>query len=145
MIDAFRSGGKRPRMLALAVLACALLLRLLVPAGWMPVSDASGVHLTICTGTGPMTMPGMGPMATMAPGRTTVGMAHHMPSDQQGVPEHPCAFAHHGLAIGEPVLPTLVLPVAPATLLPSGLAALVSIGRGLAAPPPPQTGPPSIG
>ena len=141
MIEALRSGARRPRMLALALLACALLLRLLVPAGWMPVSDANGVHLTLCSGTGPMTMPSM---AAMAPGKTMAGMAHHMPTDEQGAPEHPCAFAHLGLAIAETRLPALMLPVAPATLVPAGLAMLVSVGRGLAAPPPPQTGPPAI-
>jgi len=144
MIEALRSGARRPRMLALAVLACALLLRLLVPAGWMPVSDARGIHLTLCSGTGPMTMPTMGPMGHMAHGETMAGMAHHMPSDQQGAPEHPCAFAHFGLAVATPRLPALPLPVAPATLVPAGLAALVMVGRGLAAPPPPPTGPPSI-
>ena len=71
MIETLRSGARRPRMLALAVLACALLLRLLVPAGWMPVSDANGVHLTLCSGTGPMTMP----MAGMAHGETMAGAA----------------------------------------------------------------------
>ena len=141
MIDTLRSGARRPRMVALALLACALLLRLLVPAGWMPVSDAAGVHLTLCSGTGPMTMP---PMGTMAHGRTMAGIAHHMPSDQQGVPEHPCAFGQLSLAIAEPKLPALALPIAPAALIPAGLAALVSIGRGLAAPPPPPTGPPAI-
>lgn len=137
MIDALRSGAKRPRMVALAVLACAMLLRLLVPAGWMPVADANGVHLTPCSGTGPMTMP-------MASGQTMAGTAHHMPSDQQGAPEHPCAFGHLSLAIAEPEWPALILPITPATLVPAGLAALVSIGRGLAAPPPPPTGPPAI-
>ena len=144
MIAALRSGrgrpGASPRLLASAMLACALLLRLLVPAGWMPVRDATGLHLTICTGTGPMAMP-------MAPGTTAgpmAGMAHHMPGDQQGIPEHPCAFAHHGLAVAAPRLPALVRPLAPVALLPAGLATRVAIGRGLAAPPPPPTGPPSL-
>jgi hypothetical protein len=127
-------------MLALAVLACALLLRLLVPAGWMPVSDATGMHLTLCSGTGPMAMP----MAPMAHRMTVAGAAPHMPTDQQNAPEHPCAFAHLGLAIAEPTLSALMLPATPGTLVPVGIATLVSIGRGLAAPPPPPTGPPTI-
>ncbi len=130
-------------MLAAAVIACALLLRLLVPAGWMPVSDAQGVHLTPCSGSGPMTM-AMGPMKPMARGQTVAGMTHPMPGDQQGVPEHPCAFANLGLALAEPEMPVMMLPIAPAALVPAGLAMLVSIGRGLAAPPPPPTGPPAI-
>ena len=141
MIEALRSGARRPRMLALALLACALLLRLLVPAGWMPVSDANGVHLTLCSGTGPMTMPSM---AAIAPSPTMAGMSHHMPTDQQGAPEHPCAFANLGLAVAEPGPLALLPPVASATLMPAGVALLVSIGRGLAAPPPPPTGPPAI-
>jgi len=143
MIDTLRSGARRPRMVALALLACALLLRLLVPAGWMPVTDATGVHLTLCSGTGPMTMP-MEAMARMAHGGTMAGMAHHMPTDQQGAPEHPCAFANLGLAVAEPGPLALLPPVASATLMPAGVALLVLIGRGLAAPPPPPTGPPAI-
>jgi hypothetical protein len=123
-------------MLALAVLTCALALRLLVPQGWMPVSDSHGFRITLCSGSGPvdmdMAMPGMA--------------MHHGKADhgQQPMPDHACAFAGLGLALAEPVLPTLLAPSAITTeaMAPKPLA--IAIGRGLAAPPPPSTGPPAF-
>jgi hypothetical protein len=122
-------------MLALAVLACALALRMLVPEGWMPVSDGHGFRITMCTGTGPMDM-------TMAmPGMA----AHPDPSGhgpQQPMQDHPCTFAHLGLALAEPVLPALALPPAREAEVIAAKAFAIAIGHGLAAPPPPATGPP---
>jgi hypothetical protein len=136
VIEAMRSGSRSHRMLALAVLACALALRMLVPQGWMPVSDAHGFRITMCSGTGPMDM-------TIAmPGMTMHGKADHAP--QQPMQEHPCTFAHLGMALAEP--PSLTLPLPPfaqAEALALKTPA-VAIGRGLAAPPPPSTGPPTL-
>ncbi len=141
MIDAFRSGRNRLRTIALALLACALALRLLIPAGWMPVADAQGFHLTLCSGAGPLEIPPARPMAGMA----HHGAHHHDHHHDQGIPDHPCAFAGLGLALAEPVLPAIALiaPVieAPVAIIPTA----VAIGRGLAAPPPPPTGPPALG
>lgn len=125
-----RSGLGRHKALALAVLACALALRMLVPQGWMAVSDNHGLRFVLCSGTGPLEM-------TMA----MPGMAGH--HDQSGhdrpMQDHPNAFANLGLALIEPMLiePLLLAAVA---LEPKALT--VAIGRGLAAPPPPSTGPP---
>jgi hypothetical protein len=123
-------------MLALVVLACALGLRMLVPQGWMPVSDTHGFRITMCTGTGPMdmtvTMPGM----TMHDGK-----AGH---DQQPMQDHPCTFAHLGLALAEPGLPALILPPISRAEAVAAKAFAVAIGHGLAAPPPPSTGPPAL-
>jgi hypothetical protein len=136
VIEAMRNGSRNYRMLALAVLACALALRMLVPQGWMPVSDAHGFRITMCSGSGPMDMPMAMP-----------GMAMHHDKaghDQQPMQDHPCTFAHLGLALAEPVLPTLTLPplVRAEALASKPLA--IAIGRGLAAPPPPATGPPAL-
>lgn len=108
--------------------ALALLARALVPAGWMPVADAGGVRLGLCD-SAVMAMPGMkhGP----AP-------MHH-----QGAPDHPCAFAGAAAALDSPVL----APPAPflaAWIAPRSAPAAIAIGRGLAAPPPPPTGPPAF-
>ena len=134
MIERLRSGSRSHKAFALAVLACALALRLLVPQGWMPVSDAHGFRLTLCSGTGPMDMP----MASMP------GMAaqHDKSGHDQPAAEHSCPFANLALALAEPVVPALTSPTVftVEAIDPRPLA--VTIGRGLAAPPPPSTGPP---
>lgn len=125
-----------PRAAILAVLALALLGRLAVPAGWMPVTDAYGTRLTICTGMGPLD----------APQHTMPGMAgHHAPGEhKQDYGDHVCPFAGAALALTEPTLPTLDLPPIAVHDLAPLLHIAVAIGRGLAAPPPPATGPPSL-
>ena len=134
VIEAMRSRSRGHRMLALAVVACALALRLLVPQGWMPVADGHGFRLTLCSGSGPMEMP----TASMP------GMAGHHDDSGHGQPaaEHPCAFANLGLALAEPVLAVFAAPLLSSSeaIDPKPLA--IAIGHGLAAPPPPSTGPP---
>ncbi|WP_026359353.1 hypothetical protein [Sphingomonas sp. PR090111-T3T-6A] len=138
MIDASRSRPARPRTIALALLACALTLRLLVPAGWMPVADAQGLHLVLCSGSGPLEMPSAHAMTGMK------GMHHHGHHDPS-MPDHPCAFAGLGVALAEPLLPLLALPVRAVAVRLDHAGEMVAIGRGLAAPPPPATGPPALG
>jgi hypothetical protein len=85
-------------------------------------------------------MPGMGMMDQAMPMK---GMHHgkHMPGDH----DHDCGF---GAAVGGAAdLPTLILPamLAPVALPIDFLSQmLVRPGLGLAAPPPPKTGPPSV-
>lgn len=107
----------------LAVLALAL--RLVVPAGFM-LSQGSG--LVICTGQGAL---------TVVPGQDGAPA----PSDRPD--HHPCAFAAAAadgfrtlLAAAEPVR----FAVPAAVLIP--LLRAQRPGLGLAAPPPPTTGPP---
>jgi hypothetical protein len=139
MRKALRSGAKGPRAIALALLACALALRFLVPAGWMPVSDVRGFHLTLCSGAGPVEMPAMAMHHAMA------GMAHHGPQHDPDMQDHSCPFAGLSLALAEPTLPAVAAgPAVAAVTLPLRAFA-VAIGRGLAAPPPPPTGPPALG
>jgi hypothetical protein len=84
------------RALAAWVLACALAMKILVPAGFMPVISVTGMSIEICGGTaraqGAMAMP---------------GMAHHSDkSDHQGR-DLPCAFSGltaPSLAAADPVL-----------------------------------------
>ena len=134
-MDALRRLTAAQRRLLLVLFACALFVRAFVPQGWMPMSDADGrVGLTLCSGTmsdAPMAM------ATDGRGDARKQVPAHDPS-----PDHPCAFAGLGLAHGAPPLLALIAPPVPDLIerrLPETIAA---IGHGLAAPPPPQTGPP---
>jgi len=130
------------------LVAFALAVRLLVPAGYMPMAGAAG--LEICAGqnadlramsamAGPAAMPGM----AMDHAMPMKGMDHG--KAMPGYHDHDCGF---GAAIGGAAdLPVLILP---ALLAPVALPVafvrqmLVRPGLGLAAPPPPKTGPPSI-
>ncbi len=123
---------------ALLLLCLAMFMRLLVPAGWMPVETASGgLAITLCSGSGPMPMTIAGPTAAAM-------KAMHHGTDQQdhGPGDHPCTFSSLAMALDEPPLLVIDLPklIVEAWTASTGLA--VSIGRGLAAPPPPSTGPP---
>lgn len=113
------------------VLALAIALKLLVPQGWMP--DRRG-GLMLCSGKAPVAaVPGM------AHGKHA---KHGAPS--KPVADHPCAFAGLGMAAAPP--PPLVVVTAPAMTrdaLPV-VPLAVAVGRGLAAPPPPATGPPAF-
>lgn len=131
-----------PRAAALALIACALFLRFLVPQGWMPMQTGQGWRITLCSGSGPMiaapamTMPGMTHAMAMP--------AHHLPADNWDAGDHPCAFANLALALNDPGTPVPLLPRLLLSAWIAGPAALVAIGRGLAAPPPPATGPPTL-
>ncbi len=79
------------------LLAAALLLRVLVPAGFMPMETPGGVVLTLCSGHGPAAQ-------ASAPHHGHGGSAHHAAAqdrdDAQGY-EARCAFADLALpAIG---------------------------------------------
>jgi len=129
------------------LVAFALAVRLLVPAGYMPMAGTAG--LEICAGQN-ADLRAMAPMAGLAamPG---MAMDHAMPMKgmdhgkaMPGDHDHDCGF---GAAIGGAAdLPVLILP---ALLAPVALPVafvrhmLVRPGLGLAAPPPPKTGPPT--
>ena len=110
--------------------AFALALRLLVPAGYMP-ADGKGLRITLCTGDG-----------MVAAWVDSQGNLHKGEKAPEGKGDHPCAFAGVGAlaeagspadALEPPALLARVQPTLPDHAFP---------GRGLAAPPPPQTGPP---
>lgn len=131
----FRSSSLRHRFGWLMLLVAALLVRGLAPEGWMPVANAAGgIEIALCNGTGP------GDVMVL----THDGQLHHKaPTNGQGG-DHPCAFAGVGIADAPPLLPAVVAPVR-ADAAASGLAAAaITPGRGLAAPPPPATGPPAL-
>jgi hypothetical protein len=127
-----RNGGLR--RLALFLLACALLLRIAVPAGWMPQAHAGSVTLAWCSGMGDSAPAEAKALIAKAIGEPEA--PKHKPASDQ-----PCAFAAaaHPIAYADPL--PLLAPVAqdPVALHP----VLIPFpGRGLVAPPPFATGPP---
>jgi hypothetical protein len=114
---------------ALALLAAALLLRMALPAGWMPVAGADGVRIEICSGEGLKTV------MIDAEGR-----AH----PDSPAPRDPCPYS---LAAAIPLDPPMqaALPLPPAAvaalLLPAHTTARLLAWR---ASRPPARGPPSL-
>lgn len=123
-----------PRSAAFTLIACALLLRALIPAGWMPTTGADGVaRISICTG--------MGPTSAWI---DRDGKLHKEAPAKKHRDQQPCGFG--ALGAGLDATPSLAI-VTPAD--PDGTFALIdrqtlSISHGLAAPPPPSTGPPHL-
>ncbi|MBO9622981.1 MAG: hypothetical protein J7500_09745 [Sphingomonas sp.] len=125
-------GGTR---LALLLVACALLFRVAVPAGWMPQLGTQGLSLNWCSESG------MG-----APAEAHALLAKALgdkPDPVHKAPDQPCAFAAAAQPLASAEQPQLPLPRArPEPVPPVVLTALP--GRGLAAPPPLSTGPPHL-
>ncbi len=130
----FRRLMIRQPNLMLALLALTLAMRVIVPSGFMPTTGTDGmVRISLCTGMGPQTawLDKSGQVHKEAPGK-----GQHDPQ--------PCGFGV--LALGtdvpnEPAVEPLIPLNVSAALLPNFA---VAIGRGLAAPPPPSTGPPIL-
>ncbi|TFI59648.1 hypothetical protein E2493_03865 [Sphingomonas parva] len=123
------------------LLGLAIALRVLVPAGWMPVFGAHGVRLELCGGRAPQ------PALELPHHDGQAVSAHAGHGGDKGKdpppPDQPCAFA----AVAAPWLGAdLPLPLAPPALALAAIspATFVALGRGLAAPPPPSTGPPLL-
>lgn len=116
------------------LMALAMLARLLVPAGFMPMAGAGGAPtLVMCTGTGPMAMPAMARADTR----------RHDPATGHDA-EHACPFATMAAAVDFARLPLPPLRFAAIVVgMPPAVHHATS-GRGLAAPPPPKTGPPLL-
>ena len=74
------------RHLAVLICAATLLLKLLVPTGYMIDSDHGRMTITICSGTTPRTM-------TMEMPGMHGDMADHGKSKEHGKAEMPCAFS----------------------------------------------------
>ncbi len=127
------------RTLLLLLVALAMAVRAAVPAGWMPMTGADGAtRLVLCPGSGSVggtAMPGMA-MAETSPDK------HHDPAAPAA--DHDCPFGVTALAVdlAVPLIAPLGVGVAAETV-PAPSPALLP-GRGLAAPPPPSTGPPAL-
>lgn len=120
--------------LMLALFALTLAIRVIVPSGFMPTTDADGmIRISMCSGMGPQTawLDKSGHIHKEAPA--------HSQHDQQ-----PCGFSVLGLGLD--VQATNAAPIqhiAVSEFRPLATQ-ILSIGQGLAAPPPPSTGPPSL-
>jgi hypothetical protein len=118
------------RGLFAALLALALGLRILIPAGFMPLVSADGVSVTLCSGTDA--------------GNVTVDLGKKPVDRPQDA--GPCSFGA-GLAAG--LLPVaavlLLLPLPEPPALPQLPLRAQRLAPQPAAPPPPAIGPPAIG
>lgn len=110
----------------------ALAMRVLIPSGYMPSSERS-FALTICTG-----------MDTQTVWMDKTGKLHKEdPSKGKSVEHPPCAFAGAAMPADFPSA-ALQIAMAPVALaIPVFAKREISVGAGLAAPPPPAIGPPS--
>lgn len=118
--------------IALALIALALTMRVLIPGGWMPAAAGDGFAITLCTGTG------MDTAWVDAEGR----VHKEKPAGEAGADQH-CAFAGMGMAMLDGDAPAAIIAPALAQVVLPGRQLQVAIGQGLAAPPPPATGPPA--
>ncbi len=82
-----RSSLMKHRAAALVVVACALLARLLVPAGFMPMVEHGTISIVICTGYGPQTV------QMDMPGMEMPGAGHKPGGGHHDKTESPCPFA----------------------------------------------------
>lgn len=128
------------RRLALLLVGCALLLRMAVPAGWMPQANAAGVTLSWCADSG-----ASGPAALNEAKALLAGaIDNKAPAEHKKSAEQPCAFAMAAM----PIAPADPVVVPPALLRADPIPHVrleTTPGRGLAAPPPLATGPPHLG
>jgi hypothetical protein len=118
--------------IAAAMIVLALAVRVVIPSGFMPSVERS-FALTICTG-----------MDTQTVWLDKSGTLHKEdPSKSKSVEHQPCAFAGTAIADDASVdnLHGALPPLASAVSAFHSIE--VSVGTGLAAPPPPATGPPS--
>lgn len=129
----------------LALLAFAFLLRIIVPAGWMPAHGEIG--FVPC----PLAAPVAAPVEVAHGGHHDAHAAHHDTAEPDQAPpsndhgeKKGCDFAPLGLAWAAPDQPAFDLT--PVFAEAQVFAALphVAVGQGLAAPPPPSTGPPAF-
>jgi hypothetical protein len=122
----------RPGLFSL--LLAAVMLRLLVPAGFMIAPDAAGVPaFVLCDG--------VAPAVVAAPVQAMHGMHHAPRHDPAQHRQAPCPFA----ALAAPVLPPLpafFVPPSPAPAARPLPPLPARAAPGAAAPPPPPTGPP---
>src|SRR6478752_7235787 len=99
-MTALRRHFLRHRALAGWIVAAALLMKLLIPAGYMPGMSGNSMIIQICSGYGPMTL------NMPIPGKEQ-GQDH-----QQSKAEMPCAFSGLSaptLAAADPVLLALAI------------------------------------
>ncbi len=122
---------------ALTVLALAV--RFAIPAGTMlekPAEDGDLPTLVICSSAGMITVKAEGYGIPAKP-----DPAKHQDNGKSG---EPCVFAAVAANVAPPPPTVVDLPAPAATAAPFEVAVHQRPGEGLAAPPPPATGPPAL-
>jgi hypothetical protein len=120
--------------LLLALMIFALAVRMIIPTGWMPSMIAGKATITLCTGAG-----------MVEAWVDADGKIHKDSPAKKGAGDQPCAFAGLSAAADAPSYAELSLePLLPPQLVPGAALTGVAIGLGLAAPPPPAIGPPTL-
>lgn len=128
----------------LVLLGLALFLRVLVPSGWMPASDGS-FTIMLCPADGPVPAPEAAMAHHGGEHAHAMDQTHGSPDQHDSAQIDPdCAFAPLGGALSAPPLLAQLDPATSPAAAPALPAYTTSIGRGLAAPPPPSTGPPAL-
>lgn len=107
------------------ICAATLLLKIVVPAGYMIDAGHGRIAITICAGT--MPAPAMAVMTTTMPGMHGA-MPDHGKSRDHGKPELPCAFAGLSAAALGAIDPVLLAVL---------IAFVMAIGTGAIVPPVP--------
>ncbi|WP_304172369.1 DUF2946 family protein [Phenylobacterium aquaticum] len=116
----------------------ALFVRLLFPSGFMLSPDRTALPtIVICTGQGAMTVTLDAQGHKVEAGQ---GGDHH---GSDGKTSHPCTFAAATVSAVAPLLIAVLIPQQLAQVTAAPLLTTQRPGLGLAAPPPPTTGPPA--
>jgi hypothetical protein len=112
----------------------AVLVRGIIPTGWMPSTDRA-FAITVCTGTASETvwLDMKGALHKQDPAKK-----------ERDTKSEPCTFAGMAVASGLPIMPTVIGPLVGKDSLVAHLPSPAAIGQGLAAPPPPARGPPHL-
>jgi hypothetical protein len=126
--------GVRRNFALTLLLSFALFAEALIPSGWMP-TGGKAFEITVCTGTD-----------THSLWLDRAGKLHKQDPDKKNSnsDSKSCAFAGLGAAVDLPVdTQPAIEPQGPNITTPAPRL-VAAIGKGLAAPPPPQTGPPLL-
>ena len=127
-----RAFWKNHRQYALVLLVLTLAVRALLPTGYMIGSGPKSITVYVCT------------QADGMPNKLTIPLDSETPvNDHDKDDQGPCAFAGMALAVDLPTSDAVMfVPIAAnfAVMLPM----VAAPGRGLAAPPPYATGPPTL-
>jgi hypothetical protein len=119
--------------LLLAIVLIGIAFRGLIPMGSMPGGER-GFEIIVCTG-----------VDTQKVWLDSKGKLHKQdPSKKDGLKPEPCAFSALSMVTNLPALDAPLFLYAPTAASHNHLDYFVSIGKGLAAPPPPATGPPLL-
>jgi hypothetical protein len=128
--------ARQRQALTLCLLACALFLRLLVPAGWMPASSGGAFAIEPCPAAAPRAMVHMAGHHGAMPGDN--GSSH---KDHQG---GDACFSALLIGFASASQPALVPAPTIVAAAPLSFFAAPVLARGPPALPPPSTGPPLI-